>query len=87
MEDLAKLITIASTQTKVNGIINVCTGEPESLASRVERFIREQGLEIKLEYGAYPDRAYDSPGIWGDPSRIQDILANEKCREGKYTTL
>lgn len=79
LEDLAKLITIASTQTKVNGIINVCTGEPESLASRVERFIREQGLEIKLEYGAYPDRAYDSPGIWGDPRRIQDIIANEKC--------
>ena len=87
LEDLARLITIASTQTQVNGIINVCTGEPESLASRVERFIRELGLEIKLEYGAYPDRAYDSPGIWGDPSRIQDILANENCREGKYTTL
>ncbi|HML69653.1 MAG TPA: NAD(P)-dependent oxidoreductase [Clostridia bacterium] len=87
LEDLARLITIASTQTQVSGIINVCTGEPESLASRVERFIRELGLEIKLEYGAYPDRAYDSPGIWGDPSRIQDILANEKCREGKYTTL
>ena len=87
LEDLARLITIASTQTQVNGIINVCTGEPESLASRVERFIRELGLEIKLEYGAYPDRAYDSPGIWGDPSRIQDILANEQCREGKYTTL
>lgn len=79
LEDLAKLITIASTQTRVNGIINVCTGEPESLASRVERFIRELGLEIKLEYGVYPDRAYDSPGIWGDPRRIQDIIANEKC--------
>lgn len=86
LENLASLITIASTQTQVNGIINVCTGVPESLASRVERFIREQGLEITLEYGAYPDRVYDSPGIWGDPSRIQEILANEAYGKEECST-
>ncbi len=49
------------------GIVNICSGRPESLASRVERFIRENGLKISLEYGAFPDRPYDSPEIFGEP--------------------
>lgn len=49
----------------LSGIVNVCSGRPESLASRVERFIAENGLDIELEYGAFSDRPYDSPAIWG----------------------
>ena len=48
-------------QREVTGIINCCTGQPISLAERVEQFIQEHGLKIKLEYGAFPDRPYDSP--------------------------
>ena len=39
-----------------------------------ERFIREHKLNIRLEYGAFPDRPYDSPGVWGDASVIRQIL-------------
>ena len=53
-------------QEDVNGIINVCAGRPEKLADRVERFIDENGFHIKLKYGAFPDRPYDSKAIWGD---------------------
>ncbi len=37
-----------------------------SLAERVEAYIRDNDLDIALEYGAFPDRPYDSPGVWGD---------------------
>ncbi len=37
---------------------------------------REHDLNITLEYGAFPDRPYDSPGIWGDATKIQQILAH-----------
>lgn len=56
------------------GIINACSGKPETLASRVERFIKENQLNIKLEYGAFPDRPYDSLAIWGDNKRIKKIM-------------
>ena len=56
------------------GIINCCSGRPETLASRVERFIKDNNLNIKLEYGAFPDRPYDSLAIWGDNKRIKKIL-------------
>ena len=57
------------------GIINCCSGRPMTLASRVERFISENQLDIKLEYGVFPDRPYDSLAIWGDNKRIQKIIA------------
>jgi dTDP-6-deoxy-L-talose 4-dehydrogenase (NAD+) len=46
-----------------------------SLATRVEQFVKEHNLDIKLEYGAFPDRPYDSPCEYGDNSRIKQILS------------
>ena len=75
LEELAKEIACVSLQTEVNGIINCCTGKPVSLAEQVESFIKEHNFKIRLEYGASPDRAYDSPGVWGDAKKIQQIMS------------
>lgn len=61
-------------QSKINGIINICSGKPEKLCSRVERFIDENNFNIKLKYGAFPDRPYDSKAVWGDNKKIQQIM-------------
>ncbi|MFR7450765.1 MAG: NAD-dependent epimerase/dehydratase family protein [Gemmiger sp.] len=74
VDRLAQMIVAASVQDQVNGIINVCTGQPRTLADRVEQFLRDKHYKIRLDYGAYPDRPYDSPGVWGDPARINEIL-------------
>jgi len=71
---LARQIAACVTQQEVAGIINCCTGEPVSLADKVESFIREHGFNIQLDYGAFPDRAYDSPAIWGNAEKIQKIM-------------
>lgn len=76
IDDLAEMIAVASVQDEYDGIINVCTGVPMSLAERVESFIKEHGFDIRLKYGAFPDRPYDSPGVWGDATKIQAIMAN-----------
>jgi nucleoside-diphosphate-sugar epimerase len=60
-------------QNEINGIINICSGRPEKLADRVEQFIDENRLNIKLQYGVFPDRPYDSKAIWGDDSKIRRI--------------
>lgn len=56
------------------GIINICSGRPEKLAHRVERFIKENGYDIKLQYGVFSDRPYDSKAIWGDSNKIEAIM-------------
>lgn len=74
VEELAKQISASITQTEVSGIINCCSGQPVSLAEMVEWFIREHGFSIELDYGAFLDRAYDSPGVWGTNQKIKKIM-------------
>ena len=78
VDRLASLISSSITQTEITGIINCCSGIPTSLAEQVEQYIEENNLDIKLEYGAFPDRSYDSPCIYGDPSKINLIISREK---------
>ena len=72
--DFCKMVAAAVNQKEIDGIINICSGHPEKLADRVEKFIVENNFEIKLKYGAFPDRPYDSKAIWGDSSKIGKIM-------------
>ena len=76
VSELSKQIAKASTQNEYTGIINVCTGKPISLGERVEQFIKDNNLDIKLMYGAFPDRPYDSKIEYGDSTIIEKIMAN-----------
>lgn len=75
-EDFCKKTAAAVTQDQIKGIINICDGRPEKLSDRVERFILESHYDIKLQYGAFPDRPYDSKAVWGDDSKISEIMKN-----------
>lgn len=75
VDELARQISAAVSQREVTGIINCCTGKSISLAERVEQYIKDNDLNITLDYGAFPDRPYDSPGVWGDATKIHEILA------------
>lgn len=77
-KDFCRQTVAAAVQTEVNGIINICSGKPEKLADRVERFIQECGLSICLKYGAFPERPYDSKAVWGDNTKIERILKSQQ---------
>ena len=79
-EDFCKQVAAAVGQSEICGIINIASGKPEKLADRVERFINENGYDIKLKYGAFPDRPYDSKAVWGDDSKIQQVLKENKYK-------
>ena len=74
-DEFCNQISAAISQDEINGIINICSGHPEKLADRVERFIEENHYNIKLNYGAFPDRPYDSKAIWGDNKKITKIMS------------
>ena len=81
IENLALEIALASVQDEVKGIINVCSGKPISLKDMVESFIKENNLKIRLNYGVFPSRPYDSKIIYGDSSKIKQIVKNSKNKE------
>ncbi len=73
-EDFCEQVAKTVGQGDVLGVINICSGRPEKLADRVERFIKENGYKIKLKYGEFPDRPYDSKAVWGDDDKINKIM-------------
>ena len=73
-DDFCEQVSQTVTQDKVLGVINICSGYPEKLADRVERFIKDNGYRIKLKYGAFPDRPYDSKAVWGNNEKICRIM-------------
>lgn len=74
VDELAKQIATASTQSEITGIINCCSGKPVSLADKVNEFIEKNHYSILPDYGKFPERPYDSPAIWGDNTKINLIM-------------
>lgn len=73
-EEFSRLAASFADSKPISGIYNLGSGHPESLAQRVERFISDNGFDVELNYGAFPDRPYDSPGIWADMTETQSVL-------------
>lgn len=73
-EDFCAQVATTVEQNEICEVINICSGKPEKLANRVERYIQENHFAIKLKYGVYPDRAYDSQAVWGDATKIKKIM-------------
>lgn len=77
INDLVNEISYAVMQSKISGEINVCSGKPISLSEQIEWYISYNQLPIKLDYGKYPDRPYDSPCVYGDNKKITRILEDK----------
>lgn len=77
-DEFCKQVAAVVEQHEINGIINCCSGYPRRLSERVEQFILDNGYKIKLQYGAFPDRPYDSKAIWGNNCKIDEILRKRK---------
>ena len=80
-DDFCEQVAAIVGQQKYTGIINACSGRPEKLADRVERFIQENKYKIRLAYGTFPDRPYDSKAVWGDDAVIREILQERLDRQ------
>lgn len=74
IDELGRQIATVALQDEASGIINCSSGIPVSLGEKVEEFIASRNLSISLDYGAFPDRAYDSPGVWGEASTIRELM-------------
>lgn len=74
IDELVRQIEAIVAQTKVDGVINCCTGHSTSLKEQIEEFICENHLKIRPVYGGFPKRSYDSDEIYGDRTKLNEIL-------------
>jgi dTDP-6-deoxy-L-talose 4-dehydrogenase (NAD+) len=78
IDELTHQICVASLQDRYLGIINCCSGNAIKLSDKLNEFIEDNDLSISLDYNRFPERAYDSPIIYGSSDIIKDI-----CKEFK----
>ncbi len=78
IHQLAKYVVAVISQKDVDGIVNVCSGKPIAIKDMVAKYIEKNNLSIKPDYGKFPSRAYDSPCIYGDRTKLDLIMARKK---------
>lgn len=84
VNDLVKQIAAVLSQTEINGVIDCCSGKPTKLRDKIEEFIKENHLKIRPEYGAYKTRPYDSKAIYGDNTKIKEIMEKDHRFQTKF---
>ncbi|KJK25734.1 nucleoside-diphosphate sugar epimerase [Burkholderiaceae bacterium 16] len=83
MDELSAQIGAVVSQNTVDGIIHCCSGKATTIREKIDEFIATNDLKIRPQYGVLPDRAYDSPAIWGSRKKIEAIL-NSASREESH---
>lgn len=73
-EEFCQQVAAVVCQNEVTGIINCCSGKAIPLRDEVEEFIKNNNFNIKLKYGVFPERSYDSKEVWGNPDKINAIM-------------
>lgn len=74
IKELSKQVCAVIEQDNITGIINCCSGQPVMIKDMVNKFLTENNLNIKPNFGTFPSRPYDSPCLYGDNTKIQQIM-------------
>lgn len=67
------LVRMALMQNDI-GVVNLCSGEPQSIRTIVEKCIKDNKWKIDLNLGYYPYVGYEPMAFWGDSSKMRKIL-------------
>jgi dTDP-6-deoxy-L-talose 4-dehydrogenase (NAD+) len=77
IEKAGEYIIKIAFQSKVNGIINCCSGNPISVKQLVQNYLKGKEASIDLNTGFYPYPDYEPMAFWGDKKKLKSIIENE----------
>jgi dTDP-6-deoxy-L-talose 4-dehydrogenase (NAD+) len=72
-DEIAATLVKIALQTKVEGIINCCSGKAVKLRDKVEGFLAEHQYTLRLNLGHYPYPDYEPMHTWGSVKKLQGI--------------
>ena len=70
---MAQYIVKIALQNTINGIINICSGEPIKVKQLVLNYLDENHSNIQLNLNYYPYSVYEPMNFWGDNSKLRSI--------------
>lgn len=71
--ELGGLIAAAADSAH-EGLLNVGSGQVRTLREQIEQFIAAEGLSIRPDFGAFPERAGITQGAWPDLTKLRAVL-------------
>lgn len=74
VEKVAEYIVAIAMQTRVDGVINCCSGRPVKVKELVKEYIAARNGNIELNFGYHPYPDYEPMEFWGDNNKLQSIL-------------
>jgi dTDP-6-deoxy-L-talose 4-dehydrogenase (NAD+) len=77
VSEVAKYLVSLAMMTRDNGILNICSGNPTSVRSLVEGWIKDNNWSIDLNLGYYPYPDYEPMAFWGDRGKLESCLESQ----------
>lgn len=74
VEIAAEYISKIALQNKISGVVNCCTGTPQSLRDIALEYIHQKKSEMELQLGYYPYRKNEIMEQWGDNSLLKRCI-------------
>lgn len=74
-EGAKKIIEIAM-QNKINGIVNISSGNPQKVSKLVLDYLENNNKKIELNLGFYPYSTYEPMEFWGNNDKLKSIINN-----------
>ena len=74
VEKVASTLVSLSTRCAGVGVVNIGSGEPQSVLDFVQSQIRALGAQIEPLVGALPDRNFESQAFWADVKKLDELM-------------
>ena len=73
VEKVASTLVSLSTRCAGEGLVNIGSGEPQSVLDFAKDQIRVLGAQLEPLVGALPDRNFESHAFWADASKLRSL--------------
>jgi len=73
VEKVASTLVSLTTRCAGVGLVNIGSGEPQSVLDFVKDQIRVLGAQLEPLVGALPDRNFESQSFWADASKLRSL--------------
>lgn len=78
VEDAANSIAQLALHGIDGGIVNLCSGQPETVINMVRRWLRDWNASLELQLGAYAYPDYEPFTFWGTRAKLDGLLGISK---------
>ena len=76
VERIAQHIVEVALKHPDAGVVNICSGQPTSVRSLVERLMAANGWALELDLGKYPYPSYEPLAFWGSAAKLHTLIGS-----------